>query len=162
MQPVQHCPPWHVPPGQGVVSVAFTREHPPFTHESLVHGLPSSQLWQAPPAVPHCVTDVPPPQVPSARQQLLPEQQPPPQHAPPEHGVPFGLGVPPQVPLELHVSLSMHTRLLQSWQKLPLPHWLKLGKTQLVPVQHFPAPQQMLLQQTCPPGHPAVSQPIAC
>ena len=121
-------------------------------------------------------------------QQVLPVQQVPLQHLPAEM-------VPQSVPspaMELvhepfeQAMLVLHTTpAVQSWQVVPEPHWVMLGVTQVLPLQHPPAPQhdppqqvlpaaqapvpqhstplrQMLLQQTCPAPHPVMSQPIAC
>jgi hypothetical protein len=75
--------------------------------------------------------------------------------------VPSATGVPPHCPLTQ--VLFRHWFVVQSEQNVPDPHVLGLAATQLVPLQQNPAPQHvMLLQQTCPVGHPDVWQPIAC
>jgi len=78
--PVQHAPEWHVPPVQLLVLLRCT-QRPPLPHESVVQGLPSSQLAHSPPPAPHVAVDVPALQLPPLMQpahtltQLPPEQE---------------------------------------------------------------------------------------
>jgi hypothetical protein len=121
-------------------------EQVPDEQESVVHGLPSLQFRQIPPLLPHCVVLVPTAQVPALQQRFAPTQHPPPQQAPLVQDVPSVTGVPPHCPL-VQVSLFRHSD-MQFTHEEPEPHAVTLAVTQLVPLQHDPAPQQLPLQQT--------------
>lgn len=127
--PVQHAPPWHVPPVHAVLSAASDWVHcpleqPPTLHSTVV--VQSTQIW---PAAPHAATSSPGLQtekgamasVRQAEQQTpLPLQVPLP--APSSHTVPWvRLRAVQKVPLTQAPYVQSLPVPLQSWQSSPPP-----------------------------------------
>ena len=87
---------------QDVPLATLVFEHEPPLHESVVHGFPSSQFWQAAPPFPHAPMAVPGWQVVPLTQFV---QHDPPAHLPPGQDVPLATLVCEHEPAGRHESV---------------------------------------------------------